>query len=81
MHKKLEMYDCSYLTEPSWQIMENPVDLMYVVWSNVYDEMIPLMSLQSVATSFTQKLTAPPAEPHVSGRVIQASVWIPKSIH
>ena len=60
------------------QDMVNPVEIMYVVWSNVYDEMIPLMSLQSVATSFTQKLTAPSAGPHVSGRVIQASVWTPK---
>ena len=28
-----------------------------------------------------QALMAPPAAPHVSGRVIQASVWIPRSTH
>ena len=33
------------------------------------------------AISFTHKLMAPPAAPQVSGRVIQASVWIPRSIH
>ena len=63
------------------QDMVNPVEIMYVVWSYVYDEIIPLMSLQSVATSFTHKLTTPPAGPQVSGQVIQASVWTPRSIH
>ena len=43
-------------------------------------EMIPAVrSLQ--LSGFTQKLIAPPAAPQVSGRVIQASVWIPRSIH
>ena len=40
---------------------------------------MPPKSEQS--TSFIQKLTAPPDAPHVSGRVIQASVWIPRSTH
>ena len=43
--------------------------------------MIPPLSLVGHSTSIIQKLTAPPAAPHVSGLVIQASVWIPRSIH
>ena len=30
---------------------------------------------------FIQRLTAPPVAPHVSGIVMQASLWVPKSIH
>ena len=41
--------------------------------------MIPDQSRQSF--SLTHRLMAPPAAPQVSGRVIQASVWTPRSIH
>ena len=43
------------------------------------DETIPLEDGQSM--TFTKTLMAPPAAPHVSGRVIQTSVWIPRSTH
>ena len=33
------------------------------------------------SNTLTHRLIAPPAAPHVSGRVIQASVWIPRSTH
>ena len=34
-----------------------------------------------VSNSLSHRLMAPPAAPQVSGRVIQASVWIPRSTH
>ena len=40
--------------------------------------MIP-PNVQSI--KFAHRLMAPPAAPHVSGRVIQALVWIPRSTH
>ena len=41
----------------------------------------PPVVLDEALISLTHKLTAPPAAPQVSGRVIQASVWTPRSTH
>ena len=46
---------------------------------DVYDETIPDKVAHS--TIFNHRMMAPPAAPQVSGRVIQASVWKPRSIH
>ena len=46
----------------------------------LYDEMTPQNPGQSTA-ALIHRLMAPPAAPQVSGRVIQTSVWIPRSIH
>ena len=50
------------------------------------DDITPRLSSETtksseVARRLIQTLMAPPAEPHVSGLVIQASVWIPRSTH
>ena len=46
----------------------------------VNDVIIPPVKSVQIA-GFTQRLIAPPTAPQVSGRVIQASVWTPRSIH
>ena len=45
---------------------------------NILEVIIPA---QRISLIHNHRLTAPPAAPRVSGRVIQASVWIPRSIH
>ena len=64
----------SYLIFSWVQEMTDPDD------SKAHDEMIPAQFEQPLIT-LTNTLIAPPAAPHVSGLVIQASVCIPKSTH
>ena len=65
----------SYLTCPLLLCLQYPINPV----PDSYVEMIPSQSGQSF--SLTHRLMAPPAAPQVSGRAIQTSVWIPRSIH
>ena len=75
IHSSPECEPKSYLTLSVVPFWVKIIDA--VRWSCV--EIIPQKWGQS--SSFSQKEMAPPAAPQVSGRVIQASVWIPRSIH
>ena len=64
----------SYVRSPEYSGIDDPVDPEA---GNV--DMIPQKSEHSMM--LIHRLMVPPAAPQVSGRVIQASVWIPRSTH
>ena len=61
-------------TVPELQDMTDPDDSSFN-----RDEIIPSLPGQSM--TFTHKAMVPPGAPQVSGRVIHASVWIPRLTH
>ena len=74
LNMKLLVNGCmSYRTSWLWQYILVPV-------LGPYDEMIPHHP-EGQSSTLTHTLMVPPAVPHVSGRVMQTSVWIPKSTH
>ena len=65
--------DRTYVNIDPWRTSINPCDIMS-------DVEITAPGNEQLSTRFIHRLTAPPAPLQVFGRVIQASVWIPRSI-
>ena len=75
---------CSFTLPDIYPISPIPSLYLHQRQNPVFSEssivvIIPADCGQSV--NLNHRLNAPPAVPQVSGRVIQASVWIPRSIH